>query len=333
MASLSSPRLAAAFLLLWLFVLLLCCHNASPLSLFPDAAGEEDFEFLIRKTVVTTTTATTKTRRALAAAQIALSQTYNAPLLPRHSLSIDVIINNPFLVQPRPAATEPVSVTAAAVPKLIPRIIWIAVKDRKDALPGHLTTFFARNPTWAVHVCDNECKDHFMTTSFGNTSLAWAYFAINPLVGAARADIWRYCVLYSFGGLYLDDDSDIGVPLDQVVQPTDHMILSEEGPSSLGECYVPSYHLSDASTFSSQRFGGNATRALFYSPPALVPNEKDLGVSLDGSTGNSSSSSNISGEGRGKMLSAAMITKTGVHVGPVYPLFFHGNTLVSCLFL
>ena len=56
-----------------------------------------------------------------------------------------------------------------------------------------------------------------MNTTFRDTSILWAYNAINPLVGAARADIWRYCVLYTFGGLYLDDDSDIKVPLDNVI--------------------------------------------------------------------------------------------------------------------
>lgn len=198
----------------------------------------------------------------------------------------------------------------------------MAVKNRQEALPQHLTALFERNPTWTVNVCDNECKDHFMTTSFANTSLAWAYFAINPLVGAARADIWRYCVLYSFGGLYLDDDSDIGTPLDQVVLPQDHMVLSEEGPSSLGECYAPSYHLSDLSTFSDQRFGHNATAAQFYSPPALVPQE-DLSISMQNSN-NSSSGGNDT-----KPLTAKQITTSGVHLGPVYPLFFHGNTLVN----
>ena len=192
----------------------------------------------------------------------------------------------------------------------------MAVKNRQEALPQHLTTLFERNPTWTVNVCDNECKDHFMTTSFANTSLSWAYFAINPLVGAARADIWRYCVLYSVGGLYLDDDSDIGTPLDQVVLPHDHMVLSEEGPSSLGECYAPTYHLSDLATFAPHRFGLNATSARFYSPPALVPQE-DLSISMNSSGSNSTE------------LTAKQITTSGVRVGPVYPLFFHGNTLVN----
>lgn len=55
-----------------------------------------------------------------------------------------------------------------------------------------------------------------MNKTFHGTSILWAYNTINPLVGAARADIWRYCVLYIFGGLYLDDDSDIKTSLDNV---------------------------------------------------------------------------------------------------------------------
>ncbi|RYY75949.1 hypothetical protein EON63_18875 [archaeon] len=42
------------------------------------------------------------------------------------------------------------------------------------------------------------------------------YDLINPLVGAARADVWRYAVLYTYGGVYLDDDSDMKTPFDDV---------------------------------------------------------------------------------------------------------------------
>jgi mannosyltransferase OCH1-like enzyme len=100
--------------------------------------------------------------------------------------------------------------------KMIPRKIWVAVKDANDEHPKHLLDFFGRNPTWQRNICDNACKDKFMNTTFGGTALHWAYYMINPAIGAARADIWRYCVLYTFGGLYLDDDSDIGTLLDEV---------------------------------------------------------------------------------------------------------------------
>eukprot|EP01084_Bolivina_argentea_P204451 349157_1 len=42
--------------------------------------------------------------------------------------------------------------------------------------------------------------------TFGGNITA-AFFMINPRNGAARADLWRYYVLWKFGGIYLDLDS------------------------------------------------------------------------------------------------------------------------------
>lgn len=50
--------------------------------------------------------------------------------------------------------------------KHIPRKIWMAVKDINDELPGHIKAFFQRNPNWDATVCDNDCKDKFMNTTF-----------------------------------------------------------------------------------------------------------------------------------------------------------------------
>ena len=39
---------------------------------------------------------------------------------------------------------------------------------------------------------------------------------LNSIAYASKADIWRYCVLYTYGGLYLDDDATLGNYLDDV---------------------------------------------------------------------------------------------------------------------
>ena len=82
-----------------------------------------------------------------------------------------------------------------------------------------------------------------MDTVFGNTAFSWAYRLVN--VWAFKADIWRYCVLYTFGGVYLDDDSDMKMPLDDIVKKSDHLIMSEEGANGFGQCYESDFHLSD----------------------------------------------------------------------------------------
>jgi mannosyltransferase OCH1-like enzyme len=134
--------------------------------------------------------------------------------------------------------------------KLIPRHLWIAVRNASDELNYQMPGLFERNPNWEVHICSNEMKDEFMNTVFQNTSLLWAYNMISPAAGAAKADLWRYAVLWTYGGAYIDDDSDMRSPLDKVVEPTDTLIVSYERNGFNGNrCYIPRYHLSDFSTY------------------------------------------------------------------------------------
>ncbi len=86
-----------------------------------------------------------------------------------------------------------------------------------------------------------------METFFPNTSLLWAYKAINPLVGASAADLWRYSVLWLFGGLAMDDDSSFKHPLNTIVQSDDRLVFTYEKFDFADNCYKPSYHLSGAS--------------------------------------------------------------------------------------
>jgi mannosyltransferase OCH1-like enzyme len=73
---------------------------------------------------------------------------------------------------------------------------------------------------------------------------------ISPAAGAAKADIWRYAVLYTYGGAYIDDDSDMKVPLDRFIEPLDTMIVTKErNQFNADTCYIPRYHLSNLHTF------------------------------------------------------------------------------------
>jgi mannosyltransferase OCH1-like enzyme len=57
------------------------------------------------------------------------------------------------------------------------------------------------NPEFKHHLYDDqECRD-FIKEHYDATILQ-AYDALIP--GAYRADLWRYCILYKWGGMYLD---------------------------------------------------------------------------------------------------------------------------------
>ena len=57
------------------------------------------------------------------------------------------------------------------------------------------------NPRFNYHLYDdNECRE-FIKNNFDNEVLN-AYDSLIP--GAYKADLWRYCILYKKGGIYLD---------------------------------------------------------------------------------------------------------------------------------
>ena len=82
------------------------------------------------------------------------------------------------------------------------------------------------NPTYEMILYDDADMDSFIQTNF-NKDVYDCYSQLN--VGAAKADFWRYCVLYKNGGVYLDIDSVILQPLDNLIQETDQCIITREG--------------------------------------------------------------------------------------------------------
>jgi len=57
------------------------------------------------------------------------------------------------------------------------------------------------NPEFEHHLFDNDDCREFIKNNF-NKIVLWAYDSLVP--GAYKADLWRYCILYARGGIYLD---------------------------------------------------------------------------------------------------------------------------------
>jgi inositol phosphorylceramide mannosyltransferase catalytic subunit len=54
-----------------------------------------------------------------------------------------------------------------------------------------------------------------------------AYGRISACYGAARADFFRYLLLYQAGGVYLDMKSTAHTPLDEILRPDDQFLLAQ----------------------------------------------------------------------------------------------------------
>jgi hypothetical protein len=142
--------------------------------------------------------------------------------------------------------------------KLIPRIIWVAVANSSEELPGTLIDVLKRNSGWTVKVYGNEEKDTFISSVFAGTRVEWAYNMLNPRLGAAKADIWRYATLYVYGGFYIDEDSSMRVLLDDIIKPSDTLIVGEDG-TGYYDYFRKDFKLSDNVTFSKHKTFGQTT--------------------------------------------------------------------------
>ena len=67
-----------------------------------------------------------------------------------------------------------------------------------------------KNPEWEYYFFDKKDRVEFIKKHFSDDVLE-AYLSLIP--GAFKADVWRYCVLYIEGGVYIDADTICELPL------------------------------------------------------------------------------------------------------------------------
>lgn len=100
---------------------------------------------------------------------------------------------------------------------------------RKDDLPleirNNIDDLMRINKGWEYRLFDDrECVD-FIRDAYG-AEMLHLYKSINPSYGPARADLFRYLLIYHYGGVYLDLKSTCTVPFEEIIRPDDQLILS-----------------------------------------------------------------------------------------------------------
>ena len=81
------------------------------------------------------------------------------------------------------------------------------------------------NPEYQYHLCLDSDMDAFVNEHFPG-EISECYNRLNIIV--AKADFWRYLVLYKYGGIYLDIDSCINCPLSSIITDTDSAVITAE---------------------------------------------------------------------------------------------------------
>lgn len=110
----------------------------------------------------------------------------------------------------------------------IPRIIHqtYPTKSLPAELRRNVERIKALNPTYEHRLYDDADIECFIMDQYGREMLA-AYHQINPDYGAARADLFRYLLIYAVGGVYLDIKSTTTQPLAETLRADDVYVLSQ----------------------------------------------------------------------------------------------------------
>lgn len=120
-----------------------------------------------------------------------------------------------------------------SIPKIIHQTFYRS--DLPDELQKNVHRLKNLNPGWEYRFYDDNAIIDFLKTNYPPHILNH-FESIDSRYGAARADLFRYLLLYKCGGMYLDIKSSATKPLDSVLKEDDEYLLSH-WQNKAGEAY------------------------------------------------------------------------------------------------
>nr|WP_249222879.1 glycosyltransferase [Noviherbaspirillum sp. L7-7A] len=93
-------------------------------------------------------------------------------------------------------------------------------------LQGNIEKIRSLNPDWTHKLYDDSDIIQFIEEYYDSHVLRY-FLKIDRKYGAARADLFRYLLIYKIGGIYLDIKASAEIPLNTVLHADDSFILSQ----------------------------------------------------------------------------------------------------------
>ena len=99
----------------------------------------------------------------------------------------------------------------------VPKIIWQTMKTNRvpAIMKNYAATWIGHNPEYEYRFYDDNDIINFIKSDFPD--YLEAYNKIK--YGASKADLWRYLIMYKYGGVYADMDCRCINPLRQLIDP------------------------------------------------------------------------------------------------------------------
>ena len=113
--------------------------------------------------------------------------------------------------------------TGHQIPKIIHQV-YFNDKNLPEEIRQNITTLKKMNSDWEYRLYDDDKMQAYVSDHY--PEVLKYYNQINPKYGAAKADFFRYLVIYREGGVYLDIKSSLSKPLNEIIKPDDCYILA-----------------------------------------------------------------------------------------------------------
>lgn len=117
------------------------------------------------------------------------------------------------------------------IPKIIHQTYGTAILP--EDIKSIVEDLKSNNPDWEYRFYDNKQCSLYILENYGK-EMYGVFKSINPAYGAAKADFFRYLLLYKEGGVYFDIKSTCTIPLSELIRPEDEFLLSN-WPNESGE--------------------------------------------------------------------------------------------------
>ena len=136
----------------------------------------------------------------------------------------------------------PVNEIGAAIPRILHQTFYETTLAPE--LQHNVDRLKAANLGWEYRFYTDDDIVHFIRENY-SASVLKRFLRIDARYGAARADLFRYLLMYKVGGVYLDIKSGAARPLDSVLQADDRFVLSYWNENNTSNGWGQHYELRD----------------------------------------------------------------------------------------
>lgn len=119
----------------------------------------------------------------------------------------------------------------------IPKIIYRTAPTMHTSLETLYINTEIDNPGWKIKFYNDEDCLTFFKKDFSNDNqklkndVIFSYNKLKP--GAFKADLWRLCVIYEYGGVYSDASQAFKIPIDKIIDTTKDFSIIKDIPSKI----------------------------------------------------------------------------------------------------